>query len=99
MEASKDIPLKLMLEKDIFIRYNGTNVWQYDVNDTPAQTWKIVSSGNNSYYIINKKSGLYLDVDNAYADSGTNVKIFDRNDAYDAQKWYFIKITCLRKSS
>ncbi len=69
----------------------GTNVWQYSINDTPAQIWKIVSAGNGSYYIINKESGLYLDVDNAWADSGTNVKLFDRNDAYDAQKWCFIK--------
>lgn len=69
----------------------GTNVWQYEINDTPAQIWKIEPAEDNSYYIINKESGLYLDVENAWADCGTNVGLFVRNDAYDAQKWYFIE--------
>ena len=77
----------------------GTNVWQYQINNSDAQIWKIVSAGSGSYYIIGKGSGLYLDVDNAYADSGTNVKIFDKNDAYDAQKWIFIKVSSSNSSS
>ena len=69
----------------------GTNVWQYTVNNTDAQIWKIVPAEDNNYYIINKGSDLYLDVNLAIAADGTNVKLYVRNDAYDAQKWYFIK--------
>ncbi len=67
------------------------NVWQYQINHSDAQLWKIESAGNGSYYIIGKGSGLYLDVDNANADYGTNIKIFVRNEGYDAQKWIFYK--------
>ena len=70
---------------------SGTNVWQYQVNNTDAQIWKIVPAEDNNYYIINKASGLYLDVNLAIAADGTNVKLYERNDAYNAQKWYFLK--------
>lgn len=68
-----------------------TNVWQYAVNNTDAQIWKIIPAEDNSYYIINKASELFLDVNLALVGDGTNVKLYTRNDAYDAQKWYFIK--------
>ena len=70
-------------------------MWQYDVNDSPAQTWKIVSGPDNSYYIINQESELYLDVENADADIGTNIQLFVydfADDAHDAQEWLFIRV-------
>jgi DNA/RNA endonuclease YhcR with UshA esterase domain len=72
---------------------SGTNVCQWSYNTLDNQIWEIISTESGSYNIICKASGMYLDVDNAYAATGTNVKLFDKNDGYDAQKWIFTKVS------
>lgn len=67
---------------------SGSNVCQCSYDGSDTQLWSFVENNDGSYFIVNKASGCYLDVDNAYAAEGTNVKVFDRNDGYDAQKWY-----------
>lgn len=64
-----------------------TNVCQESVGGSNSQYWKLVDAGNGYYYIIEKNSGLFLDVDNAWTENGTNIKLFSKNEAYEAQKW------------
>ena len=42
----------------------GTNIWQYNSNGTDAQKWEIQKNEDGSYSFSNKKSGLYLSVEN-----------------------------------
>lgn len=51
------------------------------------QKWDIVTNSSGYNYIINKANGLYLDVQDAWATSGNNVNLFERNDGYYAQDW------------
>lgn len=55
--------------------------------------WRIEPAGDGSYFIILANADTYLDVDNAYAAVGTNVKMFDRNEGYLAQNSKFIRIS------
>ena len=73
----------------------GTNVWQYEWNNTYAQYWKIVKAEDNYYYLISA-TGNYLDVCNAESNNGTNVWVYTGNGT-SAQKW---KLTlCVSDSS
>lgn len=74
---------------------SGTNVWQYEWNNTYAQYWKIVKAEDNYYYLISA-TGNYLDVCNAESNNGTNVWVYTGNGT-SAQKW---KLTlCVSDSS
>jgi len=69
---------------------DGNDIFQNTENGSDTQKWAIKSTSScGYYYLVNKSTSLYADVDNAYADCGTNVKMFIRNDGYDAQKWSF----------
>lgn len=61
-------------------------------NSSESQMWEIQAVGDGSYQIISKLNGLYLDVSNANAIDGNKVGLFQKNDAYDAQKWIFTKV-------
>lgn len=62
-------------------------------NGADYQAWKLMPATGDSFYIINKASGMFLDVDNAYAADSTNIKLFVRNDGYDAQKWCLYELS------
>ncbi|MBQ7437158.1 MAG: RICIN domain-containing protein [Oscillospiraceae bacterium] len=67
---------------------SGSNVYQWEYTGKDTQLWQFIEDEDGSYLIVSKASGCYLDVDNAWANDGTNVKMFDRNGGYDAQNWY-----------
>lgn len=52
---------------------NGTNVQQYEANETTAQDWLIVSVGEGEYSLISRVSGLYMDVAGGSAENGANI--------------------------
>lgn len=41
---------------------NGTPIWQWDENGTPAQQWQIIKVGDVYYKIVARHSGKVLDV-------------------------------------
>jgi hypothetical protein len=51
-----------------------------------SQRWQFISAGGGYYYIVSKKSGLYLDVKGGSKASKTIVWQYARNGS-DAQKW------------
>lgn len=73
---------------------DGEIIFQYSDDGKDSQRWLIVATGNaNSYYIINKFTGLYWDCDNACVYDSNKIKQFDRNDGYDAQSFKFTLIS------
>ena len=56
-----------------------------------SQVWKFERQNDESYYIKNMKSNLYLDVDNEKTSNGTNIKIYNYSNS-TAQKWYIVKV-------
>lgn len=68
----------------------GTNVQQWRYGGGDNQKWIIQETGDGeSYYIISKSCGLYLDVQGGVANDGTNVHIYTPNQS-NAQKWKFV---------
>ena len=55
-----------------------------------AQRWQFISAGGGYYYIVSKKSGLYLDVKGGAKAAKTIVWQYPRNET-NAQKWKLIK--------
>ena len=70
---------------------SGTDLVQYDWNNSPNQRWKIIDSGNNTYYIQNQ-NGLYVNVTDGNASNGTLVQLYEGNSS-SAQKWIFQPLT------
>lgn len=68
---------------------NGTNIQLYDSNESYAQYWRVVKSGEH-YQILNSLTGMALDVASAGKSSGTNVQLYEANDT-NAQLWDFVK--------
>lgn len=64
---------------------DGTNLWQHEGNYTDAQRWKIEKNSDNSYSIVCKKSGLYLDVDKE------NIETNSKSNA-NTQKFNIIEV-------
>ncbi|MGN0476591.1 MAG: Ig-like domain-containing protein, partial [Ruminococcus sp.] len=60
-------------------------------NNEESQIFTVRHLANGFYAIINKKSGLYLDVYNAENRPGVNVQQHTGNDS-DAQKWVFKEV-------
>lgn len=69
---------------------SGTNVQQYDNNNTVAQQWLLEEAGNGEFYIISKCNELYLEVANGQAKDGANIQVSEGNRSV-AQKFKFIK--------
>ena len=67
---------------------DGTNVMQYEGNNTMAQRWAIQKADNGSYYIVALNSDLYLDISGGNTANGTNVQIYEGNES-KAQKFKF----------
>ena len=52
---------------------NSKNVQLANDNGGKHQLWKIRKNSDGTYFIINKASGYYLDLENSKAENGTNV--------------------------
>ena len=72
---------------------SGTNVDQYDWNNSDAQKWFFYKVADNVYKIKSKCNGLYLDVYGKGSNNGTNVDVYADNNS-EAQMFYFIYIIC-----
>ena len=72
---------------------NGSNVQQYESNNSDAQKWILKKVENEDYYyIISKNSNLYLDVAGGIAQSGSNIQTYEGNGS-NAQKFKFEELT------
>ncbi len=79
-------------EFDRVLSYDSNNYVVAAANtQTNDQVWTVVlsSSADNSYAIINQKSGKYLELVDGSAANGTRVAVADNSGA-DAQRWYFV---------
>ncbi|MBR2176719.1 MAG: InlB B-repeat-containing protein, partial [Clostridia bacterium] len=61
---------------------NGTNVGTYKSNDTAAQRWCFVKSGDNLIIIPKYSSNIALDLYGGYMDDGTNIQLYERNNTF-----------------
>ena len=69
----------------------GTNIQQYRVNSTPAQTFKITETKSGLYTIGATHCSLVLDVANGLAAEKSNVRLWKSNGT-PAQQWIFTKV-------
>ena len=64
---------------------SGTNVWQYNSNNSNAQKWSILSSKRSGYYTIKSAlSANVLDVYGASNVAGSNVWVYSSNNTFRA---------------
>ena len=77
---------------------DGTNVDQYEINNTDAQKWILQSAGNGYYYIVAVNSYLYLDIACGSTNNGTNVQIYEGNET-NSQKFKFEKTQIIDSDS
>lgn len=70
---------------------NGTDVWTYTFNATPAQQWRAVrnSDGTYTFYAIVSANNRVLDV------TGTNVDIWTYSSSLNCQKFSLVRNTTL----
>nr|WP_324608018.1 RICIN domain-containing protein [Streptomyces sp. NRRL S-455] len=67
---------------------SGTPVQIYTCHDSMAQQWRLISSSNDSYNLVNIKSQKCLDAQNSDPANGTKIQIWACNDS-KAQEWKF----------
>lgn len=72
----------------------GTNIDQYQANESNSQYWLLQKAEDGYYYIINKGNGLCLDVYGGYRTNGTNVQLYYNNKT-NAQKFKFVPINII----
>lgn len=53
------------------------------------QKWTIEPTDDGFFYFVNYANGLYLDVTSVSFREGNWLQVYHRNDAFDAQSWYF----------
>ncbi len=56
---------------------NGANVSQYESNNTDSQRWQIIKNEDGTYSFVNKKSKLYLSVEN----KDGNVELYEKSNS------------------
>ncbi len=61
---------------------------KYTKDDT--QLWYFVETNDDYYYIVNKATDLFLDISGASIHDGNSLKLYTRNDVFNAQSWKFI---------
>ena len=70
---------------------SGANVIQTFYTGKDSQKWAIQKiDDSENYYIVNKQSGMVLDIEWSSAKNGTNVEVFEKNNGSN-QKFNFIK--------
>ena len=55
------------------------NIIQDEFKNSDSQKWILKKCTNNTYYIISKYSGLYIDLAGGFAYNGVNIELFDGN--------------------
>ena len=65
---------------------SGTNVQQYEYNESDAQKWQIVDEGDGYISFVSVCNRLYLDVAGASKENGANVQVYEPNGT-DSQKF------------
>ena len=89
----KNCGSSLMLDVEGGSTASGTNVQQYERNNTAAQKWKLVRSGDNGfYYIKSSLGGLCLEVAGDSAVEGANVCV-SSSTYKPSQKWRLTRVT------
>ena len=59
---------------------NGTNVEQWDENQSSdSQKWIIKKNANGNYNIISRRGHLYLTAHNSNSADGTNIEVYEKN--------------------
>ena len=78
---------------------SGTNVQTYEYDNVDQKQWIIKESGDGqSFNIISKNSGLYLDVKSGDSSNYSNVQVHIGNNT-NAQKWKFVAYNNPKNSS
>jgi len=73
----------------------GTNVNQFEQNNTDNQYWYFKDCGDGYYNIISKANGLYVDIAGGMTTNcGTNVQLYYSNNS-DAQKFKLNKVNII----
>lgn len=75
--------------KVLSVDLSNNNVCQMNYTGGTNQQWKIQEAGYGYYNLISKANNLLLDVNNANAQNGENIKVFNSN-GLDAQKFRFV---------
>ena len=65
---------------------NSRNIQVFSDNGGKHQLWKIRKNSDGTYFIINKASGYYLDLEGSKTDNGTNVSQYPYNGNSN-QRW------------
>jgi hypothetical protein len=58
---------------------DGTNVQQWDCNQSSAQSFRVEHLGDRVYRVVNPSSGKCLDVSGASSENGANIQLWDCN--------------------
>jgi len=70
----------------------GTNIWQYELNKTHAQQWKIEKGKTWTFY--SRVNGLCLDLNSSGTYNGNNIHCWTPNNT-NAQKFYVFEINSI----
>ncbi len=66
-------------------------VLTYKQTTSPAQVWQFIRQNDGSYKIVNKKTGMCLDVAGGGSANGTKIIIHDGHNG-DNQRWFIYKV-------
>lgn len=80
-----------VLDVDDAKKTQGTNVQQYDSNNTDAQKWTIKKNSDGTYSLVSKCNNLYMDVKDGIASNSRNIQVYGGNGT-KAQKFKFEKV-------
>lgn len=67
----------------------GTIVQQYTANQSYAQQWQIIPSGDNNYSLISRCNNLYLDLRMNSVKNGSVIQTYTANNS-NAQRWRLV---------
>lgn len=80
----------------------GTNLQLYTWNNTDSQKWLLIPLGDNYFYILSKRSGYYLDVNQGKMEDWTKVHQWEESNS-SSQIWKinplengYVKIICAK---
>lgn len=80
------------MNRNVSLNVSGYNVDIYKNYNADTQQWFLKDYGDGTVSIISKSNGLYIDVENGMATSGSNIQIYSGNDT-KAQRFKLIKNT------
>ena len=75
------------IASDKYLSLSDSNVVLYSASKAAAQTWRFIKQADDSYTIMNQKTGKVLDVNGASGNSGANVQTYNSNNS-TAQRWF-----------